>query len=207
MAAKRKQAPGAQIEAPQSSGFGALDLDIPIGPGRETTIGPLAALDVRAQSALLQEAFQTPDPTEVGASLTTPQRGGMVSRYGWRAVKSVLGLLIVIIAGVGPLQRLLELSSTEAVVNARLVSLRAPIDGRIEDFAPTIGIAVSAGRVLLHISNSRADRARLDDLQRMVDQIEGERPAIVKRLARLKEIHEQIAQQARAFQAGRIREL
>jgi multidrug resistance efflux pump len=207
MAAKRKRAPGAEIEAPQSSSFGVVDLDIPIGPGRETAIGPLATLDVRAQAALLEEAFQTPDPTEVDAPPATPQPGGTVSRYGWRAVKSVLGLLIVIIAGVGPLQRLLELSSTEAVVNARLVSLRAPIDGRIEDFAPTIGIAVSAGRVLLHISNSRADRARLDDLQRMVDQIEGERPAIAKRLARLKEIHEQIAQQARAFQAGRIREL
>ena len=107
----------------------------------------------------------------------------------------------------GPLQRLLELSSTEAVVNARLVSLRAPVDGRIEDFAPTIGTAVSRGRLVLHITNRRADRGRLDDLQRMVDQIEGERPAIARRLARLKEIHEQIARQARAFQAGRIQEL
>jgi multidrug resistance efflux pump len=118
-----------------------------------------------------------------------------------------LAYLIVIIAGVGPLQRLLELSSTEAIVNARLFSLRSPIDGRIEDFAPTIGTAVSSGRLLLHITNRRADRGRLDDLQRMVDQLEGERPAIAKRLARRKEIHEQIAQQARAFQAGRIREL
>jgi len=60
---------------------------------------------------------------------------------------------------------------------------------------------------MLHISNSRADRARLDDLQRLVDQTEGERPALVKRLARLKEIYQQVTQQARAFQSGRIREL
>src|SRR6516165_3202441 len=207
MAAKRKRAPGAEIEPSRSSPLGAFDTDVPIGPAREIMIDPLVALDVRAQSALLQEAFQTQDPTAVETPVTTPQRGGMVSRYGWRAVKSALGLLIVIIAGVGPLQRLLELSSTEAVVNARLVSLRAPIDGRIEDFAPTIGTAVSRGRLVLHITNRRADRGRLDDLQRMVDQIEGERPAIARRLARLKEIHEQIARQARAFQAGRIQEL
>jgi multidrug resistance efflux pump len=122
-------------------------------------------------------------------------------------VKSALGLLVVVIAGVGPVQRLLEFSSIEAVVNARLISLRAPIDGRIEDFAPTIGTSVPKGRLMLHISNSRADRARLDDLQRLVEQTEGERPALVKRLARLKEIYEQVTQQARAFQAGRIREL
>src|SRR5262249_3563123 len=72
---------------------------------------------------------------------------------------------------------------------------------------PSIGAAASKGLRMLRISNTRADRARLDDLQRLVDQAEDERPAIAKRLTRLKEIHEQISQQARAFQAGRVREL
>jgi multidrug resistance efflux pump len=118
-----------------------------------------------------------------------------------------LGLSIVVVAGMGPLQRLFEFSSTEAVVNSRLVSLRAPIDGKIEDFTPTIGTTVTSGRFVLHISNSRADRGRLDDLQRLLEQTEAERPGIAKRFARLKEIYEQIVRQARAFQAGRIREL
>jgi multidrug resistance efflux pump len=209
MAAKRKKAPGAKIEEPQSSSFGAFASQAELGPDREVGIDGLVGLDVRAQSALLQEAFRTPNANEIETPPATPspKPGSMVEQYGWRAFKSVLGLLIVVVAGVGPLQRLFELSSTEAVVNARLISLRAPIDGRIEDFAPTIGTATSRGRILLHIANSRADRGRLDDLQRNADQIDGERPAIVKRLARLKEIHEQISQQARAFQAGRIREL
>jgi multidrug resistance efflux pump len=208
MAAKRKKAPSTEIEPPQSSSFSALVSEATVGSGREAVDGSIG-LDVRAQSALLQQAFQTPDAIEVETPPDTqlPKRGSVVSKYGWRAGKSVLGLLIVVVAGVGPLQRLLELSSTEAVVNARLISLRAPIDGRIEDVVPTIGTAAARGRILLHIANSRADRSRLDDLQRMVEQIEAERPAVVKRLIRLKEIHEQIAQQARAFQAGRIREL
>jgi multidrug resistance efflux pump len=92
-------------------------------------------------------------------------------------------------------------------VNTRLISLRAPIDGRIEDFTPMIGTAVSRGRFMLHISNTRADRGRLDDMQRLLEETEGERPAIAKRLSRLKEIHQQITQQARAFQTGRVREL
>jgi len=209
MAAERKMAPGTGLERPQSPILDASAEDTPVGPGGGAAADRLAGLDVRAQSALLQEAFQAPHTIEPEAPATTPppQRGSLFSRYGWRAVKSALGLLIVAIAGVGPVQRLLEFSSIEAIVNARLISLRAPIEGRIEDFAPTIGTKVPKGRLMLHITNSRADRGRLDDLQRLIDQTEGERPAIAGRLARLKEIHEQIAQQARAFQAGRVREL
>jgi multidrug resistance efflux pump len=211
MVAERKKAPNAEIEPSKSSTFGLSASDAPVGPVGETVADRLAGLDVRAQSALLQEAFETTDPLDLvtPSSAPSPQRGSFVARYGWRALKSALGLGVVIIAGVGPVQRLLEFSSVEAVVNARLVSLRAPIDGKIEDadFAPKIGAVASKGRFMLRISNSRADRARLDDLQRLVDQTEGERPAIAKRLMRLKELHEQVSQQARAFQAGRIRQL
>src|SRR5262249_41487619 len=177
----------------------------------EEAVDRPGGLDLRAQSALLREAFEEPDAQDLDAPAAAPpsQRENVTARLGWRAFKSALGLGIVIIAGVGPVQRLLELSSVEAVVNARLVTLRAPIDGRIEDadFAPTVGATAQKGRLMLRISNSRADRARLDELQRQVDQVGGERPGIVRRLARLKEIHEQLFRQANAFQAGRVREL
>jgi biotin carboxyl carrier protein len=206
MASKRKNAPNTEIVASKSSTSGLSASDAPVG---ETVGNRLEGLDVRAQSALLQEAFDTPDPHELDTPAPSPQRRDFVARWGWRALKSALGLGVLIIAGVGPVQRLLEFSSVEAVVNARLVSLRAPIDGKIDvaDVAPTIGAVASKGSFILRISNSRADRARLDDLQRLVDQTEGERPPIAKRLVRLKELYEQVFQQVRAFQAGRIREL
>ena len=65
-------------------------------------------------------------------------------------------------------------------MNSRLISLRAPIDGRIEDLTSTIGTSVPRGRFVLGISNSRADRSRLDDLQRLLDQTEGERPGVAE---------------------------
>jgi multidrug resistance efflux pump len=204
MVAEQKKAPNTEIDPSKSPALGLSASADPVGPIGETVADRLAGLDVRAQSALLQEAFETPDPLELDtpSTILSPRRSGFVARYGWRALKSALGLGVVIIAGFGPVQRLLEFSSVEAVVNARLVSLRAPIDGRIEDFAPTIGAVTPRGRFMLHISDSRADRTRLDDLQ-----TEGERPAIAKRLTRLNELYEQVSQQARAFQAGRIREL
>jgi multidrug resistance efflux pump len=208
-AADQRRHPDTEIELSKSALSGVTNSEAPAGSAVEVEADRSPGLDVRAQSALLREAFETSDPLELDALAATlsPPRAGVLSRYGWRVLKSVLGLGIVVVAGVGPVQRLLEFSSVEAVVNARLVSLRAPIDGRIEDFAPAIGSATPRGRIMLHISNSRADRARLDDLQRLVEQTEGERPAIAKRLTRLRELHEEVSQQARAFQAGRIREL
>jgi multidrug resistance efflux pump len=208
MLAEQRKAPSAEIEVSEPTPADRSDSAKPVGG---TVTNRLAGLDVRAQSALLQEAFETSDQPGLDspASAPSPKRKGILGQLGWRAFKSALGLAIVVIAGVGPVQRLLELSSVEAVVNARLVSLRAPIEGKIEgaDSLPTIGAVAPKGGRMLRISNSRADRARLDDLQRLVDQAEAERPVIVKRLSRLKEIHEQISQQARAFQAGRVREL
>jgi multidrug efflux pump subunit AcrA (membrane-fusion protein) len=208
MAAEQNKAPETEIES-QHSVQGASASVRSLGAEPSPRLDRLAGLDARAQSALLEEAFGTPGvlQPETHTPAPTPPHRSVISRYGWRALKSVLGLAIVLVAGMGPLQRLFEFSSTEAVVNSRLISLRAPIDGKIEDFTPTIGTTVTRGRFVLHIANSRADRGRLDDLQRLLEQTEAERPGIAKRFARLKEIHEQIARQARAFQTGRIREL
>lgn len=206
MVAEPKKAPSIDADPFKTS---TANVSASAGSAAERVV--LAGLDVRAQSALLQEAFKRPEPLLPDAPVSDPSPGrhGIVRRVAWRAFKSMLGLGVVIVAGVGPVQRMLEFSSVEAVVNARLVTVRAPIEGRIADldFVPTIGAAVSKDQVMLRILNGRADRTRLDDLQRQVDQAESDRPGVAMRLQRLKEIYEQISRQARAFQAGRIREL
>src|ERR1700676_1160494 len=175
--------------------------------GLDSRVG---SLDARAQSALLQEAFEAP-LTSLEDAVSAPATGATTSKSRWmgRAVKSAIGLAIIAVVGVGPMQRLLEFSSVDAVVNARLVSLRAPIDGKLAagPFSPRIGATAAEGIALFRITNTRADRSRLDDLRRLVDQIESERSSIVGRLDRLKELYGQIEEQTRTVQAGRIQEL
>ena len=69
-----------------------------------------------------------------------------------------------------PLQRLLATTSAEATVNARLINLRAPIDGKVTLAAPTlaVGTEVDPGETLMYLANQRADRGRLDDLRRTI---------------------------------------
>jgi biotin carboxyl carrier protein len=168
-------------------------------------------LDIRAQTALLRRAFDNReiDRSASDDSILSPEQRALISQWGWRIAKIAAGLAILGLAGVGPIQRLFELSSVDAVVNARLVSLRAPFDGTVETIAgfPTIGARAQAGGPVLRISNIRADRSRIDDLARIIDQIDGERTAIQGRLTRLRELHGSVLRQADAFQAGRIQEL
>jgi hypothetical protein len=108
MLAEQRKAPNAEIEVSEPSPADSSDSAQPIGG---TVTDRLAGLDVRAQSALLQEAFETSDQPELDTPVSAPlpKRNGVLARLGWRAFKSALGLSIVVIAGVGPVQRLLEL--------------------------------------------------------------------------------------------------
>jgi hypothetical protein len=162
----------------------------------------IGSFDARVQSALLHEAFVAPEPLTPGSDSPSPsparQPSAPHSRWASRALKSAVGLAVVAVVGVGPMQRLFEFSSVDAVVNARLVSLRAPIDGTlaIDLPSPAIGATAMNGITLLRITNSRADRSRLDDLRRLIDQIENERSSIVGRLDRLKDLYGKVVFQA-----------
>lgn len=87
-----------------------------------------------------------------------------------KMLKIAAAIAVLALVGWQPVQRLLVFSSVEAVVNARLVTLRAPISGQVESAVDlTPGASVAAGGLILKITNPRADRSRLDDLTRQQD--------------------------------------
>src|SRR5580700_6452324 len=118
-----------------------------------------------------------------------------------RRLSTALGLGVVAIVGYGPLQRLLQTSSVEAVVNARIITLRAPIDGEVQPGPNPLefGSSLSRGEALFRIVNRRADRSRLDDLSRQVAQLREERPGIAARLADANLLLKDLKEQTRKF--------
>lgn len=125
-----------------------------------------------------------------------------------KIVKSLLALVAVIALGWTPLQRFFQTTSAEATVNARLVTLRAPIDGQIvEDRGVDVGEELRPGREVFRVVNPRADRSRLDETRRLISQLEAESASLQKRQAQLEDLSGHLRTQRDAFQQGRIDEL
>jgi multidrug resistance efflux pump len=126
-----------------------------------------------------------------------------------RSAKSAAALAIVGLVVWIPAQRLFQTTSVEAIVNARTLTLRAPIDGivlsALTDFA--IGATFPSGTPLLRISNSRADRTRFDDLRRLEERTEIETTSLKARLDSIEQMHGEFVAQTQLFQKGRIAQL
>lgn len=107
-----------------------------------------------------------------------------------------------------PVRALLQTSSTEAVINARLITLRAPIEGGIARLAPmTVGTEIEPGTALVSIVNPRAERGRLDDLRRLGDELEGDMRTLDLKRAELVALQRDLAAQTQAFRAARTDQL
>ena len=175
------------------------------------TVSPLAGLDAIGRIGVLSEAFQPQAEPDTEAQPAV-KAGAKLAKQLWaqhrRLLKTAIGLVVVVAAGWLPVRALLETTSTEAVINARLITLRAPIEGQVGPLGPiAVGTELQPGAVLVGIVNPRAERGRLDDLIRLIDQLEGENKVQITRRDDLKALHDGLAVQTRAFQAGRIDQL
>lgn len=140
------------------------------------------------------------------AALMPPVRG-LVSLLVGR--KMVLSLGIAAAVGFVPLQGLLQTSSVEAVINARVTTLRAPTDGEVQLGANLLafGTSVARGDVLLRIINGRADGSRVDDLIHQIEQLKDERSGIAMRLVNARTLLNGLTEQMRLFAEARILQL
>ncbi|WP_371260484.1 HlyD family secretion protein [Bradyrhizobium sp. Ec3.3] len=129
--------------------------------------------------------------------------------YLWRGLKIAAGLAVIAVFGWLPLRAMLQNSSVEAVLNSRLVTLRAPIGGRIVAASDPIKdrARLDADAVVLRVVNPRSDRTRLDDLRRQKSRLENERPSLAAKLATAQAAQQDLARQAEQFKNGRVLQL
>ncbi len=184
----------------------------------------LAALDAAGRIAALGKAFApttepAPAPAEAPAAQPTPipakarrrpphKYVAMLNAHRGRILKTLAGVLVVAVAGWIPVQTLLLTTSTEAIINARLITLRAPIEGQIARLTSVaVGAELPAGTAVLAIFNPRADRGRLDSLTQLASELEGEIKSLGARRDALQALHQDHTTHAEAFRAGRIAQL
>lgn len=91
-----------------------------------------------------------------------------------RIIRIVLAVALVAAGAAIYTPQLLYMTSSDAVLNARVVALSAPIDGRVVQAPPAEGTVVNAKEPLVKIENPIVDRSRVQDLEAMRTRTEAE---------------------------------
>jgi multidrug resistance efflux pump len=117
--------------------------------------------------------------------------------------------LAAALLGVGTLtvyQQLVVRISREAVVNARVVTIRAPMDGIIKSAVMNPGDLVGAGVPVGRVEDPTPDDARVFQLQQEAKAAERERNMLLQRLADLDHARAEASTQAESYRLGRVRQ-
>ena len=191
--------------------------DVSISKAVEFSARPAAekkkTFDARAQQALLADELKLPgdpskeipaDPAALSKTIASPP-SNLISPL----VKSIVALSIVALLGLMPTMRLLSTTSAEAIINARVITLRAPIEGPVVSVASLlqVGEEYKAGQPILRISNPRSDHSKLDAITRNTESLQIERTSIETRLVDLRDKIIALKALDAEFQLARVAEL
>lgn len=154
-------------------------------------------------------SIDTVADTETQPDVAGDEKKAKRHPYLSRAIKTAVLLAVLVALGWAPLQRLWQASSAEASVNARVITLRSPIDGKLTLTAGPVqvGAAVTPSESIASIANPRADRTRLDDLTSDLADLKLETQSLDTQIAQLTTHAAQLKKQRDAFQAGRVEQL
>ena len=132
--------------------------------------------------------------------------GRSTARPPWRLVaKFAIGAALLGIGAITTYQQLVVRVSRDAVINARVVVIRAPMDGIVKTAAAVPGIVIQAGMPIGQVDDPMPDDARSFQLQQEATATERERNGLSRRLADLQRARSEASDQAEAYRLGRIR--
>jgi multidrug resistance efflux pump len=98
-------------------------------------------------------------------------------------------------------------TSTEAVVNARIMTLHSPIEGTVRGAPPPVGKAVAAGSPLLEVENEYVDYSHLEELKIEVASLAERVTALKKQHESLEALKEKLTTRAEHYHAAAVRRL
>jgi multidrug resistance efflux pump len=165
---------------------------------REGRVEPAARemppVDVKPQSAPALPPLAPPSSTP--RSKTT------------RIVRLAVGSGLLILAAWALVPLMCELHSTNARVNAPILTLRSPIDGNVKFHCPTTsGAVTNAGAALFEVKNSLADEDRLDSLHDEKAYLESRIAGSRRQLMSLTDLRNGLSASAAEYRKARVRML
>jgi multidrug resistance efflux pump len=120
------------------------------------------------------------------------------SRLG-RFVRITIGLGLLALALVITAPRMVRNVSIDAVVNGRVMLVRAPIEGKLQLVPPTVGSKVAVGQMLAEIRNERLNRGVLAEFVTEVATLEERIEALTRQQVELATMREQLESRVGAY--------
>ena len=124
--------------------------------------------------------------------------------FTWRRpIKFALFALLFATGVISLYQQIGVRRSREAVINARVAIIRAPLDGVVSAYVTEPGSRIKAGMSIGVVENRLADATRFAELQREAGDVDIERASLEEQLKHLEAARADAAGQAEAYRAGR----
>lgn len=124
-----------------------------------------------------------------------------------KIARLVIGVIVIVVALFIIVGEQVAGVSSDAVINAQVLILRAPVDGEVVLQVRTLGTRLSPNEPLATISDPRPDETRLVDLQREVRRITIDLERLQSLAEKLKPIRASFAKQAEEYAKGRVSQL
>jgi len=164
-------------------------------------------LGARSMQSILERSFppnaREAEPVEAKPSEKKRFALGVAVR---RFAKVALGIGLVVAFGWTPLRAMLATTSVEAIVNARIETIRAPIEGIVQAPAEkNANWSATAAPPKLTITNPYADRSRLDELRRDLNTLEAQEDSLGRQSQLAQTALDTINLQAEKYRTGRLK--
>ena len=161
------------------------------------------------QSALEQSLQAAPGQSEGPDAAPKRPDQKLAIRVGStprRLAKVALGLALMVSLGWSPLRAMLTTTSVEALVNARVETIRSPIEGTVESAPdPNRDWIAGAAPPRLRVVDSRADHTRLDDLRRQYEALESQSYILSRQSELASAALKTLDAQVERFREGRLK--
>ena len=123
-----------------------------------------------------------------------------------RLTRLIIGLLLILVSIWVIVGEQISGASANAMVNARLATLRPPIAGRLTMPDLALGATVREGEELASITDSQVDRIRLNDLVLEWKYAQTERDRLREMVTETRQMMETLSVRAARFAGGKTRE-
>ncbi|MBW9115570.1 HlyD family efflux transporter periplasmic adaptor subunit [Rhizobium cauense] len=124
-----------------------------------------------------------------------------------RILKLVIGIIVVLVAGYVVVGEQLSGASADALINARLTTLRSPISGQLSLQNRPLGAQVKRNEQIGRVDDNLVDNVRVSDLERETSQGEAEGARLTLDLVSVRSAIDLLRQRSKNYSVDRVRQL